>query len=158
MNYFILSNGDFYQSSKGTSFSNDIDYYNITVLGGTLDGLNEVGTDNILVNVLPYYQISNAEGRLEDYQVDNIFEDIIEYILYDIGHAIPVASTKDNKQYNLLKEKNNYSVLSELSVNAKGHVYGDGNTHILPQAIIVENETALEALSVPIGTFAYVKN
>lgn len=158
LNYFVLSDDGFYQSSKGTSFSNNIDYYNITVLGGTLDGFGGAGIDNILVNVLPYYQVANIEGQLEDYQVDNIFEDIIEYTLYDIGHANPVASIKDNKQYNLLKEKNNYSVLSELNVNAKGHVYGDGNTHILPQAIVVENETALEALSVPIGTFAYVKN
>lgn len=160
LNYFVLSDDGFYQSPKEASFSNDIDYYNITVLGGTLDGFGGAGIDNILVNVLPYYQAANAEGQLEDYQVNNIFEDVIEYILYDIGHADPVASTNnaDNKKYNLLKEENNRSVLSELNVNAKGHVYGDGNTHILPQAIIVENETALKALSVPIGTFAYVKN
>ena len=158
LNYFILSDDGFYQSSKGTSFSNDIDYYNITTLEETLDGFGGPEIDNFLVNVLPYYQAVNAEGQLEDYQVDNIFEDVIEYILYDIGHAEPVASINDadNKKYNLLKEENNHSVLSELNVNAKGHVYGYGNTHILPQAIIVENNTALEALNVPIGTFAYV--
>ena len=156
LNYFVLSNDGFYQSSKGTSFSNDIDYYNIVILDGTLDGLGkvkEVEIDNILVNVLPYYQAANAEGQLEDYQVDNIFEDVIEYILYDIGHAEPAASINDadNKKYNLLKEENNRSVLSELNVNAKGHVYGKGASYILPQAIV----SATTPTNVPIGTLWY---
>lgn len=159
LNYFILSQDDGFYKPSSQPFSNDINYYNIVILNETLNNFS--GEDeNILINVLPYYQIINTEGQLEDYPIDNIFEDVIEYMLYDIGHANPVASIndEDNKQYNLLKEENNYSVLSELNVNAKGHVYGYGNTHILPQAIIVENNTALEALNVPIGTFAYVKN
>ena len=49
-------------------------------------------------------------------------------------------------------------MLSELNVNAKGHIYGEGSKHILPQAIIVENDAELKTLNVPIGTFAYVKN
>jgi hypothetical protein len=153
LDYFIFSNG-FYQSSKGTTFSDNIDYYRITVLDKTLDKLNDVEEiDNTLVNILPYYQVANAEGDLGEYQVDNIFEDVVEYILYDIGHAEPVASINDadNKKYNLLKEENNYSVLSELNVNAKGHVYGKGANYILPQAIV----SATMPTDVPIGTLWY---
>ena len=64
----------------------------------------------------------------------------------------------------MIKDDYNHSALMELSINEKGHIYnpfnneGDitRNLFTLPQAIIVENNEALNRLNVPIGTFAYV--
>ena len=41
--------------------------------------------------------------------------------------------------------------ISELNVNAKGHVYGKGASYILPQAIV----SATTPVNVPIGTLWY---
>lgn len=159
INYYIYTNDDKIIYKHPTEYDASLVYYNIEKLDETLDGFGGEEIDTFVVRALPTYWIINSEGFLEEYPVNNIFEDIIEYILYDIGHATPVASGNYNLDISLETEDNGYSALPKIEVNRKGHIYNPVNNEgiiskelfILPQAIVSTEEPA----NVPIGTLWY---
>ena len=147
------------------NFVSNTVYYIFEKIGRFTNVPKEEDLEDKYIIELPRYYIeiyNEDEKYYERIYKDhlNVLEDVIDLDRYAIYHEDPVASSNNslNKTYGSLKVENGYSASSGINVNSKGHIYGESSSYILPQAIIVENDEALNRLNVPIGTFAYVKN
>lgn len=140
------------------TFTTDTTYYIFEKIGKFTNIPSQEELEDKYIIDLPRYYLeiyNEIEERTEKIYKDhlNVLEDIVELDRYMVYHEDPASSsdTAINKIYGVLKKENNHSVLNEINVNGKGHVYGEGSSYILPQVIVSADEPS----NVPIGTLWY---
>ena len=142
---------------KATSFSESDNYYIFKKSFKFTAPPSKAELEDKFIIDLPVFYVRDENGE-RIYKTElNIFEEVIDLYRYTVYHKDPISSGDLDTKYEIFID-DGHSAIKGFGVNKKGHVYGSLETVYLPQAIIVENNNALNELNVPIGTFVYIKN